>query len=209
MLTSRKVRPGRVRSTVFFYHFTCGSFQWSSCCSDWGHFPSTKGTSFYATTTGSRTGVDLEVVFSVGPQSTLLKVHTRSLGSKTCAAMMKRCSSVDERPRCGYEVMTRILISMMTWCQDEVRLSRAEIMWVDHVSGHVSRSCKLIKWVVTCRDHVIGRSRDHDITRSASSNQLINYHYYLKRKGMLSVNWWYSGLVICRLTIGTSGIDWR
>ena len=30
--------------------------------------------------------------------------------------------------------------------------------------GHVSRSCEQIMWVVMCRDYVIGRSCDHDIT---------------------------------------------
>ena len=154
MLTSRRVRPGRVRLAVFPYHFTRGSLQWSSYCSDRGHFPSTKGTSLYATTTRSRTGVDLEVVFLVGPPSTLLEgtlleAHTRSLGWKM---RDDRCSSVDERPGCGYEVMTRMLVLMMTWCQDEVRRSRAEIMWVVTCRDHVSRSCEWsrveIMWLV-------------------------------------------------------------
>ena len=137
MLTSQRVRPA-----VFPYHFTRGSLQWSFCCSNRGHFHLNKGTSLYATTTGSRTGVDLEIVFLVGLQSTLLEAHTRSLGLlKTRAAMMKRCSNVDERSGCDYELMTRILVLMMTWCQDEVRRSRVKIMWVDHMSGHVSRSC--------------------------------------------------------------------
>ena len=38
-----------------------------------------RGYSSYATTTGSGSGVDLEVVFLVGLQSTLLEAHTRSL----------------------------------------------------------------------------------------------------------------------------------
>ena len=78
---------------------------------DRGHTP-------HATTTGSRTGIDLEIVFLVGVQSTLLEAHARSLGSlKTRAAMMRRCSSMDERLGCGYEVevvMTRMSVSMMT-----------------------------------------------------------------------------------------------
>ena len=111
-----KGRPDRVRPAIFPYHFICGSFQWSSCCSNQRHFPSTKGTSLYATTTRSKTGVDLEVVFLVGPPSTLLEgtlleAHTRSLGWKT---RDDRCSSVDERPGCGYELMTRMLVLMMT-----------------------------------------------------------------------------------------------
>ena len=149
MLTSQRVRPGRVRPAIFSYHFTRGSLQWSSYCSNQGHFPSTKGTSLYATTTRSRTGVDLEVVFLVGPPSTLLEAHTRSLGWKT---RDDRCSSVDERPGCGYEVMTWMLVSMMTWCQDEVCRSRAEIMWVVTCRDHVSRSCEWsrieIMWLV-------------------------------------------------------------
>ena len=40
--------------------------------SDQGHSP-------YTTTTGSRTGVDLEVVFFVGFQNTLLESHARFL----------------------------------------------------------------------------------------------------------------------------------
>ena len=68
-----------------------------------------EGTSPHTTTTGSRTGVDLEVVFFVGLQSTLLEAHARSLVLlKTRAAMMRRCSSVDEKPGCGYEIMTRM-----------------------------------------------------------------------------------------------------
>ena len=38
-------------------------------------------------------------------------------------------------------VMMQILVSMMTWCQDEVHRSCVGIMWTGHVSGHVSRSC--------------------------------------------------------------------
>ena len=37
-------------------------------CSNWGNTP-------YATTTGSKTGVDLEVVFLVGLQNTLLEAY--------------------------------------------------------------------------------------------------------------------------------------
>ena len=69
-----------------------------------------RGYSSHATTTGSGSGVDLEVVFLVGLQSTLLEAHARSLGSlKTRAAMMRRCSSVevtDERPGCGHDLMS-------------------------------------------------------------------------------------------------------
>ena len=156
MLTSQRVRPGRVRPAIFPYYFIRASLQLFFCCSDRGYFPSTKSTSLYATTTGSRTGIDLEVVFLVGHPSTLLETHIRSPGLKTRAAMMRRYSSVDERSGCGHEMMTRMLVSMMTWCQDEVHRSRAEIMWVitcqDHVSGHVSRSCEWsrvkIMWMV-------------------------------------------------------------
>ena len=115
MLTSQKVRPGRIRSAVFPYHFIRGFFQWFSCCSDQKHFPSNKSTSPHATTTGSRTSVDLEVVLLIGLQSTLLKAHARFLGLlKTRAAMMRRYSSVDEKPGCGYEMMMRMLVLMMT-----------------------------------------------------------------------------------------------
>ena len=165
MFTSQSVKPGCVWPAVFLYHFSRGSLHWSFCCSNQEYLPSNKGTSPHDTTTGSRTGVDLEVVFVVGLQSTLLKAHAKSLGSlKTCAAMMRKSSSVDKRPGCGYEVMTRMLVSMMTWCQDKVCRSRIEIMWVDHSSGHMLRSCNKIIWVFTYQNHVIGRSRDHDIT---------------------------------------------
>ena len=30
--------------------------------------------------------------------------------------------------------------------------------------GHVLELCDQIMWMVTCQDHVISRSRDHDIT---------------------------------------------
>ena len=100
-----------------------------------------EGTSPHATTTGSRTGVDLEVVFLISLQSTLLEAYTRFLGLlKTRIAMIRRYSSMDKRPGYGYEVMMRMLVLMMTWYQDKVRRSRIEIMWVDHVSGHVLRS---------------------------------------------------------------------
>ena len=59
---------------------------------------------------GSGSGVDLEVVFLVSLQNTLLEAHARSLGSlKTRAATMRRCSSVevtDERPGCGHDLMS-------------------------------------------------------------------------------------------------------
>ena len=82
-----------------------------------------EGISPHATTTGSKTGVDLEVVFLVGLQSTLLEVHARSLSLlKTRPATMRRCSSVDERPGYGHNVevvMTRrcldYLISRMSF----------------------------------------------------------------------------------------------
>ena len=71
-------------------------------------------TSFHATTNRSRTGIDLDVVFLVDLQNTLLKAYARFLGSlKTRAIMMRRCVSVDERLGCGYEVKTRMLVSMM------------------------------------------------------------------------------------------------
>ena len=124
-----------------------------------------EGTFPHTTNPGSRICVDLEVVFLVDLQSTLLEAYARSLSSlKMRTMMMKRCSSVDERPRCGYEVMIWILVSMITWCQNEVHRSRVEIMWVVTYRDHVSRSCEWIMWVVTCRDYVMGRSCDHDIT---------------------------------------------
>ena len=79
-------------------------------CSNQGHTP-------YATTTGSRTSIDLEVVFFVALQSTLLEAHTRSLDVlRIRAAMMRRISSLDKRLGCGYdveEVMTRMSVSIM------------------------------------------------------------------------------------------------
>ena len=68
--------------------------------------------------------------------------------------MMGRCSSRMTNEGPGYshdmEVMTRMMVSMMT----DVRMKFV---------GHVLGSYELIMWVVMYRDHVIGRSRDHDI----------------------------------------------
>ena len=105
-----------------------------------------KSTSPYTTTIGSRTGVDLEVIFFVGLQSTLLEAHARFPGFlKTRAMVMRRYCSVDERPRCGYEVM-------MTWCQDDVYRSCVKIMWMVTCKNHLSRSCEWsrikIMWLV-------------------------------------------------------------
>ena len=86
----------------------------------------------------SRTGVDLEVVFLVGLQSTLLEAHTRSLDDGRRVpwwwedVWLTRDSDV---------VMTQMLVSMMTWYQDEVCKSRIGIIWAEHVSDHLSRSC--------------------------------------------------------------------
>ena len=114
-------------------------------CNNRGYTP-------HAIIIGSRTGIDLEVAFLVALQSTLLEAHARSLGLlKTRAAMIRRCSHVDERPGYGYEVeivMMRMLISMITRCQDEVCRSCVKIMWVDHVSDHVLQLCKYIIWLV-------------------------------------------------------------
>lgn len=102
------------------------------------------GTSIYATTNRSRTGIDLGVVFFVGPQSTLLKAHTRSLGSlKTPALMMRRlgCSDMevtDERPRYGHDVemvMTRI-------CPDDLM---SKIRFVGYVPRSCNWSCAEVK----------------------------------------------------------------
>ena len=38
-----------------------------------------------------------------------------------------------------------------------------------------------------------------EFVKDASSSQLMNYHYYLKCKGMLSVNGWNLGMVACNL----------
>ena len=52
---------------------------------------SNRGHTFYATITGSKTGIHLEVVFLVSLQRTLLKAHARSLGLwETHATMMIR-----------------------------------------------------------------------------------------------------------------------
>ena len=135
--TSRRVRPGRVRLAVFPYHFTHGSLQWS-------FFVAIKGTSSDATTIGSRTGIDLKVVFFVGLQSTLSEAHARSLGSlKTRVAMMRRpeYSSVEimvGRPRCGHDigvVMTQMCLN------DLISKMRFVDTCQDHVINHVPKSC--------------------------------------------------------------------
>ena len=48
----------------------------------------------------------------------------------------------NKRPGYSHDmgVMTRMIVSMMTWYWDKVRRSRVGIMWADHVSSHVLRS---------------------------------------------------------------------
>ena len=56
--------------------------------------------------------------------------------------MIPECKSsadvINERPRCSHDiqVMMRMLVSMMTWCQNDVYV---KIMWIDYMSCHVLR----------------------------------------------------------------------
>ena len=107
----------------------CSSYQWLSLIavegtpftlppldlgSEWlppmAFINSGRGYSSHATTTEFGSGFDLEVVFLVDLQSTLLEPHARFLGSlKTRAAMMRRCNGVeviDKRPGCGHDLMS-------------------------------------------------------------------------------------------------------
>ena len=104
----------------------------------------------------SRTGIDLEAVFLVGLQSILLEAHTRFLDNGQCVPWWWEDVVVVWQMRDPDVVMT-----WEWWRGWWYR------WWLDvrmKFVGHVSRSCEQIMWVVTCRDHVIGRSRDHDIT---------------------------------------------
>ena len=98
-------------------------------CSNWGHSPHT-------TTTGFRTGIDLEVVFLVGLQRTLLEAYARFLGLlKTCATMMRRpgCSSLevmDGRPGCGHDI--KVVIT---------RISLNNLIFKMRFVSHMPRSC--------------------------------------------------------------------
>ena len=94
----------------------------------------------------SKTADDLEVVFLASLQSTPARgPHYVFRQWMTHAEMMRRCSNrmTDGRLGCSHEMgmITQMLVSMMTWYQDEACKSRVGIMWADHVSGYVSRSC--------------------------------------------------------------------
>ena len=148
MLTSRRVRPGRVRPAVFPYHFTRGSpsgLLWSN----WGHFPLIK-----LLLSWSR-ALPLDPATTTGFQD-----WRWSWSSLPCGPPKHPCSRptlgpLDDGRRVPWwwedvvivwltrdsdVVMTQMLVSMMTWCQDEVYRSRIGIIWADHVSGHISRS---------------------------------------------------------------------
>ena len=66
-------------------------------------------------------------------------------------------------------IVTRMWELMMLWCQDKVCRSRVGIRWPGHVSDYVSGSGDQVMWVITCWDHMIGRSCDQDITEVAMS----------------------------------------
>ena len=137
-LTTLLVAP----QVVFLFEAIEGTSPWSSsCCSNWGHF-----LSIQPPLPDFKTGVDLEIVFLAGLQSTpAWGPHWVLRQSTTCVVMMKRCSNhiTDERLGCSYDmgVMTQMLVSKMTWYQDEVCRLRVRILWADHISGHISKSC--------------------------------------------------------------------
>ena len=108
---------------------------------------SNRKNSSYATTTISKTGVDLEVVFFVGLQSTLLKTHGKSLGLlKIYAIMMRRlrCSSVeiiDKRLRCGHDVEM-----VMTWrCLND---QMSKMRFIGHVPRSYDWSYAEVMWLI-------------------------------------------------------------
>lgn len=95
--------------------------------------------------------------------STLFDAHARFIDLlKMRAIMMRRpgCrSNVDvtnERPGCRYDMKVQWRGCWNWWLDIRIK-------FVDHVS----RSCEWlyieIIWVVTCQNHVINRSRDHNI----------------------------------------------
>ena len=98
-------------------------------CSNQGNFS-------HATTTRSRTGVDLKVVFLIGLQSTLLKANISSLGLlKMHVTMMRRpgysnIEIMDKRAGCGHD-MEVIIIRI---CFDNL-ISKMRFV------KHVPRSC--------------------------------------------------------------------
>ena len=142
------------------HHFTCGSLQWLSLIAiEVNHS--------HATTTGFGPGIDLGVVFLVWAQGSCWVFCRWTMH----AAIMRRCSScmTNERPGCSHDMgmVVRILKLMMTSCLDKWWCGSWN-RWCSDVRmkfiGHVSGSCDQIMWVVTCRDHMIGKSCDHDIT---------------------------------------------
>ena len=82
-------------------------------CSNWGHSP-------YDITTRFRIGVDLEVIFFVDLQNTLLEAHARSLSSlKMYTTMMKRV---------GYGYNVEMIITQM--CLDDLM---SKMMFIGHM----------------------------------------------------------------------------
>ena len=125
--------------------------QWSFCYINRGHFPLIE-----LPPPDSRTDVDLGIVFFVGLQSTLLEAHTKSLNNGQCVLGWWKDVVVVWQMRDPDIVMTWELWREC-WYQ----------WWLDiriEFVGHVLGSYEQIMWVVICRDHVIGRSCDHDIT---------------------------------------------
>ena len=133
MLTSQRVRPGRVRPAIFPYHFTYSSpsglkrlralpldqalvvaiealplikllLQRSR------HFPSIK-----LPPPVSRTGIDLEVVFLIGLQSTPARSPHQVLRQWTMrAVVMRRCNKTDERLGCSHDADAGINDDLMS-----------------------------------------------------------------------------------------------
>ena len=98
-------------------------------CSNQGHFS-------HATITGTRTSIDLEIVFLIGLHNTLLKAHAKFLGLlKTNATMTKRprCSSVkvmDKKQKC-----TNYMEVVITWmCLNDLMSKMSFI-------SHLLKSC--------------------------------------------------------------------
>ena len=143
-----------------------------------------KGTLLHATTTGSRIGVNLEIVFLVGLQSTLLEAYTRFLDSlETRAVKIKRYSSVDKKPGCGHDVevvMTRMSILMMIWCQKEDYRSHIKIIWLIPYRGHIIESCdhditiafflgRKLRWACIC---LLKRNLEWEPSKKPLTNEL-------------------------------------
>ena len=113
----------------------------------------------HTTTTGSRIGVNLKIIFFIGLQSPLLKAHARFLG------LLKTRAIIMRRP--GYSHDMKMVMTQI--CLDDLM---SKMRFISHLLRSCDWSQAKIIWLVTCQDHVIDESCDHNIT----------IVYFLRRK---------------------------